>query len=145
MNMQRRRVLTSIASGTLLAGFGTALPGLASAGMQCTPWQPFNMGMVRKCTVGVRVPRLRAQQCDQWCWAACIEAAFRIGGYRVSQERIVKKIFGSEFVCRPAIGPQIAHAVEGEWTDDRGHDFYAEFNLLADLMFGVVNPRSVRS
>lgn len=108
---------------------------------RCGPWQHFNRGAIRQCSVGIRIRGFTAhQECAQWCWAACIQAAFDLAGYEVPQEAIVEKLFGSRFVCRPAIGPQIANAINGRWTDRRGRRFRARADVLADLMFGIVNP-----
>lgn len=140
--LNSRRQFLKVAGSALLATIPASSISLneAQAEQSCSEWQPYNYGYVRSCTVGVRVNRLRTQACDQWCWAACIEAAFRIAGYRVSQERIVEKLYGSQFICRPAIGPGIASAVQGYWVDDRGDEFYADVHVLADLQFGIVDP-----
>jgi len=109
--------------------------------MQCSPPQYFNGGLVRQCSVGLRVGRFTArQECDQWCWAACAQAAFDLAGYAIDQEHIVERVFGSHWNCRPNIGPGIAAAIEGEWEDNHGEYFYATTRTLTDLQFGVIDP-----
>jgi len=71
-----------------------------------------------------------------------VEATFAFHGHRVSQERIVEKVFDEE-LCLPAIGPQIVNAIDGEWTDDRGDDFTASAEVLWDTQFQFGRPDAV--
>lgn len=138
-----RRRLLAMSTAAMAAGLIDGIPP-AIARYGCSPWQPFNRGMIRQCSAGIRIGGFTAQQeCAQWCWAACIQAAFDLAGYEVPQEAIVEKLFGSRFVCQPAIGPQIAGAITGRWTDRRGRRFRARAYVLADLMFGIVNPSAL--
>jgi hypothetical protein len=137
MSVSRRNMIL----GTAAAGLATIRP--ASAEIQCQPYQPG----VNFCRVGVPTIRVDAarppdQQCRMWCWAACIEAIFRINGHRVRQSRIVEKVFGSPDICEPADGAQIAYAVNGDWTSDDGESFYAEAQTLLDLRMGVWIPNA---
>lgn len=118
--------------------------GTAQAALQCSQPVPFNRGLVQTCTAGVRVSVRTTQRCDQWCWAACIEAAFGLAGFELAQERIVERLYGSQFVCAPAVGPGIASAIQGRWTDRRGRSFRGEVRVLRDVDFGVFNPFAIQ-
>jgi hypothetical protein len=139
MEINRRHFIRALGAAALAGG---ALPaGNARAAGSCGGWFPYGAGLAPNCFVGVRVPGISAQQrCDQWCWAACIEAAFSIQGHDLPQEAIVEKLYGSSFVCELAIGPGIVSAVNGRWTDDRGRRFRARAHVLTDLQFGVADP-----
>ncbi|MBY5585076.1 C39 family peptidase [Rhizobium leguminosarum] len=104
----------------------------AFAGLQCSDFPGY-----RTCTSGVSIGGITAQQeCSEWCWAACVEAIFAFHGRQVSQERIVEKVFGGA-VCSPAAGPQIATAIDGEWTTDEDDEvFDAQADVLWDTQYG---------
>ncbi|MDA0784757.1 MAG: hypothetical protein O3B37_00565 [Proteobacteria bacterium] len=59
------------------------------------------------------------------------------------QEAIVEKLYGNQFICEPAAGPGIVSAIEGQWQDRNGNEFYASAQVLADLQFGIVNPAAL--
>lgn len=144
--MHRREFLKSIAASSISATYTVLFPNTSFAEYACSNPYPFNGGMVRNCSVGFRIGRITAQQeCDQWCWAACIEAAFKLYGYRISQRKIVEKVFGPGLPCRPSIGPQIAAAVEGYWTDSNGSSFYATTRTHTDLQFGIQDPLALQN
>jgi hypothetical protein len=143
-------MLAKTGSFTTALVINSMAPSLARAEYSCGPAQWYNGAQVRSCTVGFdNIPlRTARQKCDQWCWAACIEAAFRLkdSNYKVSQERIVKKLFGSPDVCSPAIGPQIAEAIEGYWESDDGDDeFYATSSVHLDVQFGIMDPFALQN
>ena len=117
------------------ASMALALPGAASGALSC---RDFVGG--RTCTVGVTV-RLNtaAQQCLEWCWAACIEAVFAFHGHHVRQERIARKIFGVP-ICARAIGPQVISAIDGDWVDESHNSFLASAQVLWDTQFEFGRP-----
>ena len=122
-------------------GLGLATVGIfpndSRAAYQCTPYQGTGYGPVRRCEVGIPIGSFTAaQDCPQWCWAACIEAAFDLAGYKVEQPVIVQKVFGSGFVCAPAVSPQIAYATHGIWVDAYGQQFSATLDVILDASFG---------
>jgi hypothetical protein len=122
--MISRRHFIAAAGGVL----GLSTP--ARAGLVCQDFPGF-----RRCSVGITVSVDTArQECDEWCWAACIEAVFALHGHRVGQRRIVGKLFNSD-ICLPAIGPQIVYAINGEWFDDNNDNFYANCEVLWDTQF----------
>lgn len=137
-----RRNFLGGASSLIGGAFSASMfPGLARADLECSQPFPFNGGLVRECVAGFRIPRFTArQECDQWCWAACIEAAFNLYDYRVDQRRIVEKLYGPAAPCLPAIGPGIANAVSGEWESDDGDYFYADLRVHTDVTFGIADP-----
>jgi hypothetical protein len=123
----------------IFAGGATfASPRAALAALQCRDYGP-----VRTCSVGLPVGLIAAaQQCLEWCWAACIQTIFDYHGYSVEQERIVQKLFGAT-ACLPAIGPHIAYAIEGNWIDKLGDPFQARAQVLWDAQFGFGRPDAI--
>lgn len=121
----------------LLGGALAAAAAPAEAAMRCIPLAPG----AERCEVGVELPYFyRApQQCEQWCWAACVQMVFALHGRAVPQQAIVQKVFGGQ-VCRPAIGPQIAYAVNGWWVDAQGIRFQAEAEVLWDSQHHLRRP-----
>ena len=141
MDVNRRKFLAGAASFVVGNALSLGTAGPAQADQSCGPLVFYNGGLVRECSVGFRVSGVTARQrCDQWCWAACIEAAFGLYGYRVPQETIVAKIFGSRKPCRPSVGPGIARAINGSWNDKKGKKFRAQARVHLDLQFGVSDP-----
>lgn len=87
----------------------------------------------------VRMETVR-QRCNDWCWAACIQAVFSLQGRETAQEWAVEKIFGSS-KCQPD-GPggtadQIVRAINGEWIDQYGFKFQAGAQSLPDAALVV--------
>jgi hypothetical protein len=120
------------------AGATIASSRAALASLKCRDYVP-----VRTCNVGLPVGLITAAQgCLGWCWAACIQTIFDYHGYSVEQGRIVKKLFGAT-ACLPAIGPQIAYAIEGKWIDNFGDPFQARAHVLWDTQFGFGRPDAI--
>ena len=89
------------------SGCGFALPRSASAELSCRDFSGY-----RVCSVGVTIGLNTARQrCPEWCWAACVEVIFAFNDHKVSQQRIVEKVFGRQ-ACAPAVGPQIVSAIK---------------------------------
>ena len=135
------RFITRRALATnLLASFPLLPGGRARAEIACRPYSP----LMELCTVGVRigpVPTAR-QACQNWCWAACVEAIFSLHGFPVYQEEIVQTLYG-QLVCRTATGPNIVNTINSRpWVSRRGDRFRARARPLVDLSFGVQNPRA---
>lgn len=133
MTSRRKFVLGGLAASALL-------PRSAMADIVCSD---YNYNGVQQCTAGVQIGNIRTaeQECQNWCWAACIEAIFRIHGRNVSQGAIVDRLFGSP-VCNTATGPQIVGTINGQWRTVEGDYFYAQAAPLLDLSFGVNNPQA---
>lgn len=133
--MMNRR---SFAAGGILAT--SAFGQMARAEVVCTP---FDANDVQICTAGIPLGRTltERQDCKNWCWAACIQAIFQLSNKKVSQPRIVRRLFGN-VACRTAIGPQIVEVINGDWTTDDGKAFTAVSEPLLDLQFGVVNANA---
>ncbi len=127
----RRQFLTG------LAAFA-ATPAIARADIDCRPRGPGQ----EICQAGVRLPpdiRTAEQQCQFWCWAACIETIFAISGHEVPQQEIVARVYGDP-VCAVADGPTIANAVSGDWRDSRGRAFSSSCEVVIDTQYGVWRP-----
>ena len=110
----------------------------ARADIACyAPVSPY----ARPCEVGIPIRQVvPAQECQNWCWAACIETIFLLYGYRVSQRELAQKVFGSADVCGGATGQMIAYAVQGPWIDDGGQRFDARLNVVMDAQWGISHP-----
>ena len=114
----------------------------AQAALSCTP---FNGNGVQQCTAGVQIGTTSTalQECKNWCWAACISTIFSINNKKVSQQRIVEKLFGTD-TCSTATGLSIISTINGEWETDNGVSFSASASPLLDLSFGVNNSEAAR-
>lgn len=124
----------------LLGGLSAGIAGSANAAGWCS--SPVFPSGERECQVGLQigaVPTAR-QRCQNWCWAACIEAIFSWYRLPVAQEVIVEKVYGSAQACRTATGYQIAQAISGEWVSANGTWFQARANVIADLSMGYAQP-----
>lgn len=131
----RRAVLASIAASAALGG------RVAKADWQCSP---FDQRGVQFCEAGLRIGSTvtARQACENWCWAACIEAIFALHGHAVDQEAIVTRVFGG-LRCLPADGPTIIRAVSGRWRSRTGQEFQATAEPLLDLAYGIWRPDAV--
>ncbi len=122
---------------SFLAGAAaTAFATPAAADIACSSFNDFGH---RQCTVGLlNVPSIQ-QQCQQWCWAACAELAFRMQGIDIDQTTFVERVFGNANVCLPATGQQIAQAVSGQWTDKYGQPVSANLGVILDYDHNIQN------
>jgi Papain-like cysteine protease AvrRpt2 len=57
------------------------------------------------------------QQNSEWCWAACIQMLCRWYGIRISQESIVRNVYG-ELVNAPADDITLTRALNSSWRSD---------------------------
>lgn len=120
-----------------LAGLAAALalPRAARSEIVCQPWGEGQ----EICEAGLKfAPQMRTaeQQCQFWCWAACIETIFGIAGHQVPQQEIVARVYGGP-VCAAANGPTIANAVSGQWRSRAGRVFSSNCEVLIDSHFGI--------
>lgn len=69
------------------------------------------------------------QNCDSWCWAACIQMVFSSYGKGVAQEAAAKRLFNS-YKCEGATAEEIVRTINGEWRDWRGVAFQASARML---------------
>lgn len=101
-------------------------------GLQCTP---YDMNGIQHCMAGIEsgildVTANDRQHATEWCWAASIEAVFSYYGHTVSQEEIVKQMFGS-VVNMPGQPNVILSALNRTWTDDNGNTFQVTANSIS--------------
>src|SRR5262249_54150765 len=75
------------------------------------------------------------QEKPEWCWAACVSMLFAYYHHPVSQERIVKEVYGAP-VNRPS-GPGfvLASLLNRTWKDDHGDEFHSRLIGVFDPMF----------
>ena len=59
------------------------------------------------------------QRMQNWCWAACIQMVLNWHGLYVSQEQIVRRVFGNT-IDRPAVPREMLAALQGWAPDSRG-------------------------
>jgi hypothetical protein len=57
---------------------------------------------------------------SNWCWAACVQMVLNYHGLQVSQQDVVRRIFGPGEPNNPAHEPQILAALSGWAPDARG-------------------------
>ncbi len=109
-----------------------ALAAPAEAALHCGDDQ---YNGVRTCTAGIRSSLIvssaanTTQYSSQWCWAACVQGLFRFYGHSLSQETIVRQVYGG-LVDMPVSGAQLLRILNGTWSDDRG----VRFRVQADGM-----------
>jgi ABC-type bacteriocin/lantibiotic exporter with double-glycine peptidase domain len=109
-----------------LAAAGTALltvPSMLKAGVVCSPVS----AVLSACTAGIasdlaNITMDRSQNQSNWCWAACIQMVFLYNGLNVSQQEIVRTVFG-QLVNLPGSPEDILAALNRRWTDANGDDF----------------------
>ncbi len=120
--MNRRNLILGLTAAT-------ALPTRAFAAAQYVPVGP----SVQGCSVGipssVAFQIAKAQEAQNWCWAACISMLFHYAGHPVSQETIVATAYG-RIVDLPATNEKILAALNRPWTDEAGQVFHPQAGLV---------------
>lgn len=114
-----------------LLGGMSALAAISPASALAAPrCLPSKFG-VRTCEVSLpyQAGVAATQNCDSWCWAACIQMVFSTLGKGVAQEAAVKRLFNS-YKCEGANVVQIVQTITGEWRDWRGVPFHASARTL---------------
>jgi len=125
--------------GAACAG-GLLLPRTMWAAQSCSQaMTPY--GQVQRCTAGIESfkfqPAQSYQHQNEWCWAACISMVFAYYGHAVSQERIVKEVWG-RLVDMPGQPGQILSDLNREWKDDHGGSFKSRGDSLSANNFNAV-------
>lgn len=89
-------------------------------------------------TASVELPQspFAHQQATHWCWAASVANAFRSSGHAVSQERIVREVYGDVVNMRSGPNSNVAGLLDREWVDDAGGTFRARLIDLFDPAAG---------
>jgi hypothetical protein len=80
---------------------------------------------------------------SQWCWAACISMVFNYYGRRVSQERIVREVYGAPANI-PALPIVISQQLSRSWTTDDGRRFRSRLRGVYDSSAGVAGLQNVQ-
>jgi Papain-like cysteine protease AvrRpt2 len=81
---------------------------------------------------------LQRQECNSWCWAACLSTIFNFYGHPLDQKEIVAARFGGQVVCQG--DPTVIAVVTGlnrTWTDDNGVSFTSHINAAYDHNRGI--------
>ena len=79
----------------------------------------------------------QTQHMSEWCWAASISMIFSFHGHPVSQERIVKEVYGADVNMPSGYGALMAALLNRSWTDDDGEGFRARLTGVYDAAAGV--------
>lgn len=130
--MQSRRSFISSAASTLFVG-------AANAEVYCGA---FNWQGVQICDVGIPSYEIyeAEQDCENWCWAACLQTILDIHGYYVPQTDIVRRVYSDEG-CYTATGFQIATHLSGPWGS--GSDgFRVKVQPVIDLSANFWTPHA---
>jgi hypothetical protein len=135
--MDRRAFLqTGIACGS-----AWLLPRTMFGSQGCGQAVTTPYGSVQRCTAGIKSVALQPvqsyQQRNEWCWAACISMVFAYYGHRVSQQRIVKEVWG-QVVNMPGLPGQILSDLNRAWDDDGGKRFTSRGDSLSANAFNAV-------
>lgn len=118
-SLDRRQIILGLA-----ACAGTAaLARPAAAAQSCQ-----TRGKTRFCHAGLtgnlRTQAAQKQNRSQWCWAAALSMIFDHYGYSLSQEDIVRGVWGRISDMPRHVGG-IMHDINRDWTDRRGRRFRA--------------------
>jgi hypothetical protein len=79
----------------------------------------------------------KAQEQSQWCWAAGISMLFSYYNHPVSQERIVKSLYGATVNLPSGPGWNIASRLNSVWDDDNNKRFKSQLTAAFDADAGV--------
>jgi hypothetical protein len=123
-----------------MSALAAIAPASALADARC---QRSSFG-IRTCEVSLpyQAGVAATQNCDSWCWAACIQMVFSTYGRGVSQEAAAKRLFNS-YKCEGANAEQIVQTINGEWRDWRGVPFHASARMLPEAGMAIaVSPGS---
>lgn len=105
---------------------GDFLPGTCSALIDPTKFQAQHVA--------------DTQKESQWCWAACISMVCRFHGYDLSQESIVKQMYG-KIVDMPADDKLLTDAVNREWTSKDNRKFRIASHIF-DPILGMADVQN---
>ena len=83
------------------------------------------------------VTAYHAQECPEWCWAACVSMVFAFHGHPVAQDRIVKEVYGKAACWGSGPTINIARQLSRDWTDDSGNGFTSSLVAAFDAQAGV--------
>ena len=135
--MDRRAFL----QGGIVCASAWLLPETMLASQSCSQVAMTPYGPVQRCTAGIKSLALQPvesyQQRNEWCWAACISMVFAYYGHRVSQQRIVKEVWG-RVVNMPGQPGQILSDLNRGWDDDSGKPFTSRGDSLSASNFNAV-------
>ncbi len=130
MKINRRVFLYSGAAAIITTQFGCPVP----------PSPVLTQNPTAK-TASVNIPQLyqavMQQQCEEWCWAACISMIFDFYGHPLAQAEIVAATFGA-VVCLPSSNTTtIGQDLDRPWIDDRGVFFDSKVEAAYDFENGI--------
>lgn len=129
MSLHKRGLLLGTLSMACLPSIGRAVP--VSRDLLCTP---FDARGIQGCEVGIPLYNLPSaqQRCQNWCWAACVEAIFSFAGYHIPQEELVRTVYG-DLICRPGTASDVERLMNGRWIDGGGRRFQARTSTILNV------------
>lgn len=84
---------------------------------------------------------------SNWCWAACVQMVLNYHGLKISQQDVVKRIYGNANGNQAGNVRQILYALKGTVTDERGKKFrlksYAGKTTLSELIYGLSSKHPI--
>lgn len=123
--MNRRRFLTRSAAAALGLGLETK-----------RVWSQPNAPIVGVDPQAM-LNAMQLQQCNSWCWAACLSTIFNFYGHPVDQKEIVRARFGSVICQGDPTASAIVVGLNGAWTDDNGVSFTSHIKAAYDPVRAV--------
>ena len=77
------------------------------------------------------------QRQPEWCWAASVSDVFRYYGHPISQETIVRAVYGTTVNLPAFSSEKIAELLNRDWKDDNGKRFRSRLTAAYDALAGV--------
>jgi Papain-like cysteine protease AvrRpt2 len=133
MGTSRRRFLT--------ATFGIAI-GAAIGRRDALAYEKCQRRDRSSCEVGLRTPSmdLSRQSLSQWCWAASLSNVFKWYRRSVSQETIVRTLYGGLANLPAFSGAQMSALMSRRWRDQKTHaEFDCNIRGLYDVRAGFTH------
>lgn len=130
--MERRAFLRSALAGAGMVAASRTLFGAKQCGTPVSTMTPMGAQPIEVCTAGISSITFKQafQQQNEWCWAACISMVFEYYHHAVDQQRIVKETWGS-VADMPGMPRDILRDLNKRWTDDAGHAFQCQGDMLS--------------
>jgi hypothetical protein len=132
MNMERRAFLRTALAGAGFVATSRTLFGAKQCSTPVATMTPMGVHPVELCTTGISSITFKQafQQENEWCWAACISMVFEFYKHAVDQRRIVKETWGT-VADMPGQPGDILRDLNKKWTDDAGHAFRCQGDMLS--------------
>jgi Papain-like cysteine protease AvrRpt2 len=130
--MERRVFLRTALAGAGCIAASRTLFGAKQCGAPVSTMTSMGVQPIEVCTAGISSITFKQafQQQNEWCWAACISMVFAYYHHAVDQQRIVKETWGT-VADMPGQPRDILRDLNKRWTDDAGHAFQCQGDMLS--------------